>query len=155
MKSSFLLLSPGVGRYQVGPEVSKPQLEMAIVPETPLPPQPYIVVYTQSALMEQSLDVGAMVLSMNHQASDNFASVANITFPDFDLDAGDLGGEVSWDAPQETNFRSRLSGTSEFTSPEMLKVTAGNVLMHENDKKFKCINEVVGENMDYRVLDPD
>lgn len=30
----------GVGRYQVGPDVVKPQLEMAIVPETPLPPQP-------------------------------------------------------------------------------------------------------------------
>lgn len=84
----------GVGRYQVGPDVVKPQLEMAIVPETPLPPQPYIVVYTQSALMEQTTPVWLAI-------TDNFASVANITFPDFDLDAGDLGGEVSWDAPQD------------------------------------------------------
>ncbi|CAL1129505.1 unnamed protein product [Cladocopium goreaui] len=95
----------GVGRYQVGPDVVKPQLEMAIVPETPLPPQPYIVVYTQSALMEQTTPVWLAIteseLSFNFAKQDNFASVANITFPDFDLDAGDLGGEVSWDAPQD------------------------------------------------------
>eukprot|EP00913_Durusdinium_trenchii_P017139 g16119.t1 len=53
---------------------------------TPLPAAPFMVVYTESELIEQSHGVSLTIV-------DHIASVENITFPDFDLDQGDLGGE--------------------------------------------------------------
>ena len=36
--------------------------------------------------------------------------MANVSFTDFDLDLGDLGGVVTWDPPEESKARMRIAG---------------------------------------------
>ncbi|CAL1130807.1 unnamed protein product [Cladocopium goreaui] len=51
-----------------------------------------ILIYTASSLVEQSTPTTA-------ELSDTLAVIGNATFPDFDLDATDLGGTLQWEPP--------------------------------------------------------
>ncbi|CAL1125743.1 unnamed protein product [Cladocopium goreaui] len=55
-----------------------------------------LAVYTRSTLAEQSTPVTAGF-------SDTYAAVENVTFPDFDLDATDLGGSLTWEEPSDAS----------------------------------------------------
>ncbi|CAE6912196.1 unnamed protein product [Symbiodinium natans] len=86
----------GDARFQVASEVAG-TIASKVATETPIPAMSNLLIYTQSALMEQTTPA-------YHAITDNFASVSNITFPEFDLDAGDLGGELSWDPPEDESL---------------------------------------------------
>ncbi|CAL1130808.1 unnamed protein product [Cladocopium goreaui] len=57
----------------------------------------HLLVYTESALVEQTTPVGVAI-------SDLGVSASNLSFPDFDLDARELGGNLSWDPPEELDL---------------------------------------------------
>jgi len=86
----------GSARFEVASETAG-EVASKVDVETPIPTMPYLLIYTQSMLMEQTTPVW-------HSITDNFASVSNISFPEFDLDAGDLGGELSWDPPEDDSL---------------------------------------------------
>ncbi|CAE7268472.1 unnamed protein product, partial [Symbiodinium necroappetens] len=84
----------GSARFEVA---SEPAGEVAskVASETPIPTMPPGARKTVGAVRgPNSADC----------AQDNFASVSNISFPEFDLDAGDLGGELSWDPPEDDSL---------------------------------------------------
>eukprot|EP00434_Breviolum_minutum_P004419 symbB.v1.2.003894.t1/scaffold217.1/size263214/4 len=60
----------------------------------------YILVYTRSMLVEQTTPISFNIV-------DSIASVSNITFPDFDLDETDVGGELTW-SPASTIGRDEV-----------------------------------------------
>jgi hypothetical protein len=70
--------------------------QLLMPPEMPLVAFTQLVVYTQSSLVEQTTPVSFRLL-------DKYAMVGNITFPDQDLDFDDIGGLVSWTAPDDTS----------------------------------------------------
>jgi hypothetical protein len=84
----------GKERSQIWHEVTEGTNELAIPAETPLLSYANLVVYTQSSLAEQSTPVSFNI-------SDAISFVTNITFPDFDLDKTDLGGELAWEPPAQ------------------------------------------------------
>ncbi|CAJ1408192.1 unnamed protein product [Effrenium voratum] len=56
-----------------------------------------LAVYTRSTLAEQSTPASAPV-------SDTAAAVANLSFPDLDLDATHIGGTFSWEEPADDSY---------------------------------------------------
>merc|ERR1740129_1296099 len=73
-----------------------PERQAFVPVETPLSSFTHLVVYTKSSLVEQTTPVALELV-------DTFAMVANISFSDFDLDLGDLGGTLTWSAPEDIN----------------------------------------------------
>ncbi|CAK9114759.1 unnamed protein product [Durusdinium trenchii] len=92
----YLATDPfGAGRVQVG-EVPLGGSSQLLLPETTLDAFSHVVVYSKSILAEQSTPVAFSIV-------DNVAQVSDIVFPDFDLDADDLGGILEWQAPSDTS----------------------------------------------------
>ena len=60
--------------------------------DTPLGGRKYLVVYLHSSLSEQTTPAA-------HLIADADGSVTGLSFPDRDLDLGDLGGTISWSKP--------------------------------------------------------
>ncbi|CAE7248526.1 unnamed protein product, partial [Symbiodinium sp. KB8] len=67
-----------------------------ILYDTPRQNFSHLVVYTRSSLAEQTTPVAAAL-------SDTFATVSNVTFADYDLDATDIGGPLTWDPPGDVS----------------------------------------------------
>eukprot|EP00930_Biecheleria_cincta_P034347 TRINITY_DN23750_c0_g1_i1.p1 TRINITY_DN23750_c0_g1~~TRINITY_DN23750_c0_g1_i1.p1 ORF type:complete len:4185 (-),score=632.85 TRINITY_DN23750_c0_g1_i1:7-12414(-) len=84
----------GADRSLVGSEVPKGTDCQYLPAETTHSPFSHLVVYTRSVLVEQTTPV-------SFELVDLFSQVSNITFPDFDLDATDLGGLISWTEPSD------------------------------------------------------
>ena len=83
----------GAGRSPIE-EVALGADEILIPPERAIL-HSHIAVYTKSTLVEQTTPVGVVI-------SDTVAVVGSITFPDYDLDLGELGGIVAWQEPNDT-----------------------------------------------------
>jgi hypothetical protein len=79
----------GTARSQLG-EVLFGNDDFAVPVETPLAGSQYLNVYTRSSLTEQTTPVALSV-------QDSDVTAANFSFADFDLDLGELGGDVTWD----------------------------------------------------------
>ncbi|CAE8625185.1 unnamed protein product, partial [Polarella glacialis] len=84
----------GAGRSQVGSSLEVGYQEQDVLAETPLSSRTHVLVYTASTLVEQTTPVALPLVDTN-------SSVSNIDFPDFDLDATDLGGVLAWTTPAE------------------------------------------------------
>ncbi|CAE7216619.1 unnamed protein product, partial [Symbiodinium sp. CCMP2456] len=67
-----------------------------ILYDTPRQNFSHLVIYTRSSLAEQTTPVAAAL-------SDTFATVSNVTFADYDLDATDIGGPLTWDPPGDVS----------------------------------------------------
>ncbi|CAE7241165.1 unnamed protein product, partial [Symbiodinium sp. CCMP2456] len=67
-----------------------------IPPDTALQSFSHLLVYTSSMLVEQSTPDSFII-------SDTAATVQNISFPDEDLDLGDLGGVLEWVEPEDAS----------------------------------------------------
>ncbi|CAK9114761.1 unnamed protein product [Durusdinium trenchii] len=65
--------------------------------DTPLQGFTHLLVYTKSSLVEQTTPVGTVIYDLGVSAS-------NLSFPDFDLDATDLGGNLTWAEPEELDL---------------------------------------------------
>lgn len=65
-----------------------------IAAETPLENFQYLTVYSVSALEAQTTPVALLI-------DDADATVVNLTFPECDLDAHELGGVLTWEAPDD------------------------------------------------------
>eukprot|EP00435_Cladocopium_sp_Y103_P001321 s3583_g1.t1 len=65
-----------------------------IAAETPLENFRYLTVYSVSALEAQTTPVALLI-------DDADATVVNLTFPECDLDAHELGGVLTWEAPTD------------------------------------------------------
>ena len=97
------LAKMGVGKSMVGEDVAA-GTNLALTPtETPMADRTHFVVYTKSILVEQTTP-GALLFV------DNEAIVSNIAFPDFDLDLGDIGGILHWQAPSDTTQVTHYNG---------------------------------------------
>ena len=79
----------GAGRSQIGADVLQGTHTLAVPPETPGSSFTHLVVYTKSALFEQTTPVAL-------ELSDSHAQVVQLEMPDFDLDADELGGTLAW-----------------------------------------------------------
>jgi hypothetical protein len=99
----FSLTAAGGGRSKIGPEVPTTTYQSFISMDTAIDPSIYkfIVIYTKSALGEQTTPSAIPFV-------DHAEPVQSITFPDVDLDEGDLAGTLWWAPPsdftQVTNF---------------------------------------------------
>ncbi|CAE8611043.1 unnamed protein product [Polarella glacialis] len=91
-------LASGAGRSQVGQALSPGTSEGFLPPDAPLGAFTRLVIYTMSSLTEQTTPVATPAIK------DSVIAVANVSFPDFDLDFDDLGGVVSWDPPLNTSL---------------------------------------------------
>jgi len=81
----------------------------------------HVVVFTKSLLFEQTTPASALVI-------DVFVSVSAASFADGDLDAGELGGMLSWDPPADT---SRVLHFLVYLSPGSAGATPGKSLLGE------------------------
>ncbi|CAE7297577.1 PIF1, partial [Symbiodinium necroappetens] len=69
--------------------------EVDLAPDFALSGESHVLIYTQSALAEQTTPVG-------NPLNDSIAVVRNVSFTDLDLDDDELGGNVTWlDPPPE------------------------------------------------------
>mmetsp|Transcript_80879 Transcript_80879/g.203437 ORF Transcript_80879/g.203437 Transcript_80879/m.203437 type:complete len:1087 (+) Transcript_80879:96-3356(+) len=90
----FALSEAGVGGAQLGSDIPV-ATNLPVVPlDTPAGSYNHIVAYTKSALTEQTTPVGLLI----HNA---YGAVTDITLEDKDLDAGQLGGTITWTAPSD------------------------------------------------------
>eukprot|EP00929_Paragymnodinium_shiwhaense_P012941 TRINITY_DN120814_c0_g1_i1.p1 TRINITY_DN120814_c0_g1~~TRINITY_DN120814_c0_g1_i1.p1 ORF type:complete len:2619 (+),score=458.28 TRINITY_DN120814_c0_g1_i1:635-7858(+) len=87
--------SAGLARSQIFHELPLGTNQVHLLPETPLADYTNFVIYTRSSLAEQTTPVA-------FDLSDTISYVSNITFPDFDLDKYDLGGDIAWLEPDDT-----------------------------------------------------
>ncbi|CAE7214126.1 unnamed protein product [Symbiodinium sp. CCMP2592] len=87
----------GNGRSQFGFDIMRGATALEVASQTPLNGYTHFVLYTKSSLVRQSTPAALLL-------SDTIASVANISFPDEDLDALEIGGFISWDNPKETTY---------------------------------------------------
>ncbi|CAE7192730.1 unnamed protein product, partial [Symbiodinium sp. KB8] len=106
-RSQLSVLSPGIDSFSLPAETSYGGGQIAI--------------YTKSSLVEQTTPVAVNL-------SDTIAIVGNASFPDFDLDRGDIGGLFSWEPPSDT-----------------FKVTHYVVYMarHHDNESEECYEDVV------------
>eukprot|EP00931_Biecheleriopsis_adriatica_P047846 TRINITY_DN27614_c0_g1_i1.p1 TRINITY_DN27614_c0_g1~~TRINITY_DN27614_c0_g1_i1.p1 ORF type:complete len:2694 (+),score=299.82 TRINITY_DN27614_c0_g1_i1:41-8083(+) len=93
--------SAGSNYSQVGPIHDWKQREQFIPPEHYFAPYTHVVVYTKSALVEQTTPAYRLIV-------DSFASVTNLSFQDKDLDETQLGGDIYWVAPETTGSENVL-----------------------------------------------
>ncbi|CAK9114838.1 unnamed protein product [Durusdinium trenchii] len=77
-------------RSQVGDGVQANASSLDILYDTSQENFSHVVMYTRSSLKEQTTPV-ALTLS------DTFAIVSNVSFVDYDLDLGEIGGPITWD----------------------------------------------------------
>lgn len=84
----YLATSAGADRSQIS-AVALGTNTLNVPPETKSEGRDQILVYTQSLLAEQSTPA-------TFALSDLVAMVSNVSFEDFDLDATDLGGNLTW-----------------------------------------------------------
>eukprot|EP00435_Cladocopium_sp_Y103_P051024 s1750_g15.t1 len=87
-----LYFNNSAGRLAIG-SASPGSSSFALPAETSYEGGGEILIYTASSLVEQTTPVAA-------ELSDTLAVIGNATFPDFDLDATDLGGTLSWEPPE-------------------------------------------------------
>lgn len=87
----------GTGRSQMLTDVPAGENLIHLAPERALDQFEQILVYTRSTLLEQTTPVAFDI-------NDTYLVVSGITFPDKDLDAGELGGTVSWTEPPNTTL---------------------------------------------------
>ena len=83
-------------RSHIADEVALGSNVFLVPAETPLADYTHLVIYTRSSLVEQTTPAFLPVV-------DTEATVSGILFPDYDLDLTDVGGVVSWTAPQDTS----------------------------------------------------
>ncbi|CAE7230479.1 unnamed protein product, partial [Symbiodinium sp. CCMP2456] len=86
----------GFYRSQVDEGVPVNITALDILYDTPRQNFSHLVIYTRSSLVEQTSPVAAALL-------DTFATVSNVTFADYDLDATDIGGPLTWDPPGDVS----------------------------------------------------
>ena len=84
----------GAARVAFANDIGEGSNEMTLPAETALGSLTHIVVYMASSLVEQTSPAAAGV-------SDIAASVINVSFPDLDLDEGDISGTVTWMMPSD------------------------------------------------------
>ncbi|CAE8581857.1 unnamed protein product, partial [Polarella glacialis] len=84
--------APGASRSQVGLLVAGTTTSLGA--ETPLGGHGFAVVYATSSLLEQTTPAAAAL-------SDTSGIVSSLTFQDLDLDALQLGGDISWTPPTD------------------------------------------------------
>ncbi|CAJ1450024.1 unnamed protein product [Effrenium voratum] len=101
----------GAGRTQVGSEVPVGGNVQMVPAETALGDFTHLVVYTRSALAEQSTPVAPLGSDRWLPLVDNVAQVTDIIFPDFDLDQGDLGGLLEWTEPIDTSQAGHIAAS--------------------------------------------
>ena len=75
---------------------------IAVPEDSPEASHAHIVVYTKSALAEQTTPASAEIVP-------NQASVQSVAFTDKDLDDGEVGGTVQWQAPADTSLVSKYA----------------------------------------------
>ncbi|CAK9114767.1 unnamed protein product [Durusdinium trenchii] len=68
--------------------------QMLIPADTEIPDIAYLLVFARSLLQEQTTPVGTLVF-------DRSSSVSQVSFTDYDLDSGEIGGNVSWIEPSD------------------------------------------------------
>eukprot|EP00928_Gymnodinium_smaydae_P018052 TRINITY_DN16876_c0_g4_i1.p1 TRINITY_DN16876_c0_g4~~TRINITY_DN16876_c0_g4_i1.p1 ORF type:complete len:6319 (+),score=1016.24 TRINITY_DN16876_c0_g4_i1:2009-18958(+) len=107
----------GSKRSKIGASIPLGSDESFLAVETPLLSYTHFVVYTRSTLQEQTTPASSAIV-------DTVSTVTNITFPDFDLDRGELGGELSWTLPEDSSlvthyvvYLARLGASSVGASP--------------------------------------
>ncbi|CAK9114834.1 unnamed protein product [Durusdinium trenchii] len=83
--------STGRGRSSLG-VVPKGVHNISVLAETPLLNYTHFLIYTASALAEQTTPVALLIF-------DAVASVSDLQFEDRDLDPLEIGGNISWSAP--------------------------------------------------------
>ncbi|CAE7943811.1 unnamed protein product, partial [Symbiodinium necroappetens] len=115
-------------RLQIRDDMGNNFQRVGVVDNTPKVNETLNVTYTHiqvttfSVLTEQSEPPVVEI-------SDSISSVSNLAFDDRDLDAGDLGGTISWDIPADTSqvyrFYAYVAGTSDSTGTA-LSVTGRN-----------------------------
>ena len=84
----------GLARSQLDQALPKRITMLPLLPDTPKLNYSHVLVYTRSMLVEQTTPASSRLL-------DEAPVVQNIRFPDLDLDAADLGGELSWSTSDE------------------------------------------------------
>ncbi|CAE6912079.1 unnamed protein product [Symbiodinium natans] len=90
------LSATGAGdqRISLGSEVAVGTDVRSIPPETATGGRDFLSIFTRSSLVEQTTPVAL-------EFSDAVSVVENVSFPDFDLDASDLGGVLAWSEPRD------------------------------------------------------
>jgi hypothetical protein len=93
---SVYLAMDALGAHRSIVQVTPVGTNQGVVPaDTQLEPYSHLVVYTRSVLVEQTTPVATTL-------SDNAAVVSNVVFSDRDLDAGDIGGNLTFSEPADT-----------------------------------------------------
>jgi len=94
--SVYLALSPaGAGKVQQGSDIAVATNLPTVAQDTALGSFTYILVYTKSALSEQTTPRALLI-------DDLYGGVSGITLADQDLDDGQLGGTITWTPPTDT-----------------------------------------------------
>jgi hypothetical protein len=86
----------GSGRSQIGDGAALGTNDALVLAHTPLGTLTHLVVYAEPTLAEQTTPVAIALV-------DTVAMVSNVSFPDYDLDGGDLGGVLAWVLPSDTS----------------------------------------------------
>ena len=86
----------GAGKWQFGSDVAVGTNQGTMAADTAVGAYTHVVVYTKSSLVEQTTPTA---LSL----TDVISSVSGVGFVDKDLDAGELGGVVTWTAPGDVS----------------------------------------------------
>ena len=85
-----------VDRWEIGAGVPFGTTEFAMPADTWVDGYTHLLVYLKTPLVEASTPA-------TFRFEDVFSTVSNITFPDLDLDAGDLGGQLAWLPPDDVS----------------------------------------------------
>eukprot|EP00434_Breviolum_minutum_P040006 symbB.v1.2.035541.t1/scaffold4796.1/size34699/1 len=105
---------------------------VAIAAETPLDIYQYLTVYSISSLEAQTTPVALLI-------DDADATVVNLTFPECDLDAEELGGVLTWEAPSDvtevTNYLVYLAEPPSCHGSDATAAVAGPYMLNVEDTK--------------------
>jgi len=71
--------------------------EISVPADTDIPSSSYLLVYARSQLQEQTTPAATRIF-------DRSASVSEVAFIDHDLDTNEIGGNISWTAPNGTEY---------------------------------------------------
>ncbi|CAE7214103.1 unnamed protein product [Symbiodinium sp. CCMP2592] len=71
--------------------------EISVPVDTDIPSSSYLLVYARSQLQEQTTPAATRIF-------DRSASVSEVAFIDHDLDTNEIGGNISWTAPNGTEY---------------------------------------------------